>query len=408
MTRAIVTKLPLFAGIVATVTGGACANPSIQSVGGAGGSGPDAFAFTVADAAAGERAPVGGPVTGDGCAFQSFAAERLPLDLLVLVDASGSMGDPVAGSPRTKWALAGDALTAFAKDPGAAGTGIGLQFFPLLGPGSPCATSLDCGYPAADVCTNGRCTMAAPVCEADRYAKPAVDIADLPAGAAAFVATLGARQPDGLTPMAEAVIGSLNYLRARATAMPRRRAALVIATDGLPSGCSDRDIPVVGDSIWTAHNTPPIVPTYVIGLLDAADAAGGEAALGELANAGGSGTPFIVTPAGDLTQRLLAALDQIRGDALPCEYAIPAAQAGDIDFDKVNVHFQTAGGEGDVPYVGAAAHCDATKGGWYYDVDPQAGTPTHVIVCPTSCARFKADPAAKVTLRFGCKTIVIR
>ena len=39
-----------------------------------------------------------------------------PLDLLVLVDASGSMGDPVAGTTRTKWELAGDALSAFVQD----------------------------------------------------------------------------------------------------------------------------------------------------------------------------------------------------------------------------------------------------------------------------------------------------
>jgi hypothetical protein len=235
-----------------------------------------------------------------------------------------------------------------------------------------------------------------------------VDIADLPGTAPAFVRALTMRQPDGLTPMAEAVIGSLDYLRARATAMPRRRSALVIATDGLPSGCSDRDIPVVGDSIWTARNTPPAVPTYVIGLLDAADTAAGAAALGELARAGGSGAPFVVSPGTDLTKRLLAALAEIRGAALPCEYTIPAAQMGRIDFDKVNVHYRSAAGEGEVPYVGAAGQCDATRGGWYYDVDPRSATPTHVVVCPASCASFKAQPDSKVELRFGCQTIVIR
>src|SRR5205814_8661883 len=134
-------------------------------------------------------------------------------------------------------------------------------------------------------------------------------------------------------------------------AMPRRRAALILATDGLPSGCSDQDIPIVGDAIWTAHNTAPAVPTYVIGVLDAADLADGKPALSELARAGGSGEPFILSPAGDLTSRLQAALAQIRGDALPCEYAIPQDRAGAIDFDRVNVASRTGGTAENLPYV---------------------------------------------------------
>jgi hypothetical protein len=407
MARGIVTNLMLYALGAAAVTP-ACGSPAVEAVGGAdAGAHADSFRFSVPDAPAGDHEP--DPITDDRCAYQAFTAERLPLDLLVLVDASGSMADRVAATMRTKWELAGDALSAFVKDPAAAGTGIGLQFFPLLGPGSPCNTAVECGYqPGASVCVQGACLAAAPVCASDRYAQLAVAIADLPGAAPAFVRALTTRQPDGVTPMAEAVIGALDYLRARATAMPRRRPALIIATDGLPSGCSDRDIPVIGDSIWTAHNTAPVVPTYVIGLLDPADVAAGSAALGELARAGGSGAPFLVSPTGELSQQLVAALNEIRGAALPCEYAIPAAQMGRIDFGKVNVHVRSAAGEGDVPYVGAAGQCDAARGGWYYDVDPRAGTPTHVLVCPASCARFKAQPDSQVELRFGCQTIVIR
>jgi hypothetical protein len=144
----------------------------------------------------------------------------------------------------------------------------------------------------------------------------------------------------------------------------------------------------------------------VIGLLDPADLETGRTALTELARAGGSGMPFILSPAGDLTQRLQEALDKIRGDALPCAYTIPKDRAGSIDFGKVNVAWKTGAAAENIPYVGGAQKCDATRGGWYYDVDPAGGTPTQVLVCPASCARIKGE-AGQVELRFGCKTVEI-
>jgi hypothetical protein len=67
----------------------------------------------------------------------------VPLDLLLLVDTSGSMNDAVA--TRTKWLLAGDALSAFVQDPRSAGLGIGLQFFPVEAPPRTCNSDADCG-----------------------------------------------------------------------------------------------------------------------------------------------------------------------------------------------------------------------------------------------------------------------
>jgi hypothetical protein len=74
----------------------------------------------------------------------------------------------------------------------------------------------------------------------------------------------------------------------------------------------------------------------------------------------------------------------------------------------VNVHWQGASANEDLLYVGSAARCDLARGGWYFDVDPATGgIPTRVVVCPASCNKFKTDPAARVELRFGCKTRTI-
>lgn len=446
----------------------ACRGPEVTTRNGDGAAGgpPDSFAFRPAEAGGDQPGPA-------SCAFQAFAAERLPLDLVVLVDASGSMAEPVAGGSRTKWQMAQEALAAFVRDPASAGLGVGLQFFPLAGPGTPCQSAADCGFadagpagacqqrqacvtpgqPPGLVCSGGAscggngtcqplgtcaatgnacatvgtacpggvagdvcrfepftCHQTQAACTADRYSRLAADVAELPAAAPGLVRLLAMRGAGGLTPMAEGVIGTLTHLRARLVAMPRRRAALVLATDGLPSGCSDRDIPLVGDAIFAARNGSPGVPTHVIGVLDDAALAEGRAALGELAAAGGSGAPVILSPAGDLTHKLLAALSQIRGDALPCEYTIPRDRAGAIDFDRVNVHLSVAAApsvDEDIPYVGEAARCHASRGGWHYDVDPATGAPTRIITCPATCTRIKSLPDAKVDLRFGCKTVVI-
>ena len=42
-----------------------------------------------------------------------------------------------------------------------------------------------------------------------------------------------------------------------------------------------------------------------------------------------------------------------------------------------------------------------------HHVRPEQATPSRVLVCPASCARFKDDPAASVSLAYGCKTVVI-
>lgn len=80
---------------------------------------------------------------------------------------------------------------------------------------------------------------------------------------------------------------------------------------------------------------------------------------------------------------------------------------GQLDYGKVNVRINGSAGAEDLVYVGRADRCDPTRGGWFYDVNPAAGTPTRVLVCEATCKRLRELRDVKVELRFGCKSRVI-
>jgi hypothetical protein len=443
-----------------------------------GGSRDTSFSFQPGEAGVGGSSGTGPLPDERTCSEQVHAAQPVPVDLLLLIDASSSMNDPVAG--RTKHALVRDALVSFVGDPRSAGLGVGLQYFPLphetectsdadcgpfdsaagkpewwgcrtpmvcappkapLGTAvnvcSPATAAADCHAPAScvpigycsatgwpctslgDTCQSGSagdvCTRYPRVCNGSQICNPArfrelaIPITDLPAATGALTIELGAREPAGATPMGPAVEAALGHLAGRASAYPGRTAALVLATDGLPQGCGPADaIDGIVARIAAASAARPPVTTYVIGVIDkAAPDQKPAQALAQLATAGGTGAPFLLSPAADLTQTFLTALEQIRGRALPCEFTIPKNDVGAVDFGRVNLRFRGTTGDRDILYVGAADRCDPVRGGWYYDVDPASGTPTRVITCPVTCAALKSDAQGRIDLRFGCKTKVI-
>jgi hypothetical protein len=413
-------------------------------------------------------------VKEEKCAGESQMAKQVPIDLLLLVDRSGSMNTRVSPGGKTKWELAQDALTAFVKDPKSGGIGVGLQYFPLV---VPCNGDADCGLggfganacteqrvcagaagplvpaigcntrgaicpsgstcvpltrcsqngelcsSANDLCPGGvatnRCTAAPRVCRdgllsscsVTEYQKLAVPIGELPASAPPLLFSLLSTPAGGSTPTDPAVQAAVVQLRARAAANPGRHEALVLVTDGSPNGCDPDPIPLITRLIGEAKTGTPAISTYTIGVFATGEFTDGQATLSEWSTAGGTGMPFILSANDDLTQKLLDALNAIRGSALPCEYSIPMPASGNLDFKKVNVHV-TGSGTGamgvDVGHVDDPARCDPVKGGWYYDVDPATGTPTRVIMCEATCKRFKMDATANIELRFGCETVVIQ
>lgn len=439
-----------------------------------GGSGFDAPFFEVGAAPSDADLEVGAPAAGETCAEEVHSATRIPIDLMLLVDASDSMSaDAVGGG--SKYQQVKQALLNFVADPDSAGLGLGLQFFPLPGVGSSCRSDLDCGYvtspttpacqpvsvckasvvggagmlcdgagmlcPTGDTCVPlGRCTQSLDDCtdfgqpcpggvagdtcmaldkicnvtdietcsDATAYQQPTVPVRDLPAPATHLITRgFALHGPSGNTPLGPASEGTLAYFRQR-LAQSGRKGALVLATDGLPSpGCTRNTQDEVANLLAAAHTGTPAIDTYVIGVY-AGNEPMSQAALAQLATSGGTGKPFIIDPTQNIAQTFAQTLDQIRGQALSCEFTIPPPKMGTLDFGKVNLHFKNAAGESDIPYTATAARCDPTKGGWYYDVDPATGgQPTRIIACDATCQSFKSDPKASVDLRFGCKTRVI-
>jgi hypothetical protein len=411
------------------------------------------------------------------CGATTQAAKQLPVDILIMLDASGSMMDKTGsgGSGPTKWSAVKSALNGFISDPKSAGLGVGLQVFPIKHPGAPsscttnaectglgrcflkacapasandpfrsCDTAADCGGAACEQLgecrtggvislVSGSCLVGDPtygscligsckavtsgscdgdICVAADYSPAKVGIGALPGNAGALsvaINTIPDPPPDALTPTSVAVQSGLSLAKAQALANPTHTVVLVLATDGFPTRCAPLDIPGIAALAQGGATGTPAIKTFVIGVFTDADKATATANLDAIATGGATGKAFVVTTSSNVAADFQKALEAIRGAALPCEYEIPKSEAGLQDFDKVNVQRTSGAGVVEVlAYKKDAAGCGTTDG-WYYDVDPATGgTPTKILLCPTTCTAAKSDTAggAKVDILLGCKTLV--
>jgi hypothetical protein len=434
--------------------------------GGGGAGGPGITIGDASVAAADGTAPVA-PGAGEQCAEEAIKADVAPLDLVVVLDASGSMRQAVGQKTRWDWVV--EALGKFVVDPRSAGVGVGLDVFPLIINSKPCTSENDCGggsgtsnklcvqlhlcvAPGTDLQTTrscdpsdafcpagskclpaGTCSKSgdrclnvdqacpggvagntcgmmgtvckSPVfsCEVGDYDQPLVPIASLPAGAAVLTERLATTKPEGDTPLLAAYQGARLHLTQYLAAHPDHKGALVVASDGAPSGCPGADVPAVVAGIAAAAKATPAIPTYAIGVLEPGDGSLGPA-LEQMAIAGGTGKPFAVTTSADFGDKFLGALNDIRGKALPCEFEIPNPAAGAIDYGKVNVRTTVQSVPVDLHYVKNADACVTTTAGWFYDTDPNVSPPKRIHLCDAVCQPLKADASAQVELRFGCRT----
>jgi hypothetical protein len=297
-----------------------------------------------------------------GCASSSSQAQLVPVNLVTLLDASGSMGDGVNGDPTLKWAPVTAALGAFFADDQSLGISASLSLFPSVND----------------------------VCDPSEYYFGQVPMTPLPEPMT-FAAAMAAATPMGQTPTLPAVEGAIDLANNAATMAPGSRSAIVLVTDGDPDLCDSS----VSDVSFQVAKAAATTPTYVIGVGDDL------ASLDMIAQSGGTGAPTIVS-VGDADQtkmEFLAALQKIRGLVLSCDFPLPAPPSGQtLDFMAVNVLYtpSTTAAE-QLLYDGACA----TGVGWHYD-DPM--NPTEVELCPSSCDEVRQDHGGRIDVVFGCAT----
>jgi hypothetical protein len=317
------------------------------------------------------------------CTTTATVAERVPLDMYVLFDQSGSMKDAVTGG--TKWAVISGALTSFVNNAGSADIGVGIGYFPISSGGGTCFLG---------ICLGGSSS-----CNIADYATPSVPIALLPGVAPSIVSSLGTHGPGGGTPTYPAIQGAMQYVVGYQIAHPLRKTILVLATDGDPNDCGStfQNVATIAAGGLAPTNGNPSILTFVIGVGSSLTALNGIAA------AGGTGSAFIVDTAGaDPGGQFLIAMNKIRGSAaVGCRYVIPKPPTGAPDFTKVNVQFTPSAGGAPtlIRKVTDVSGCTAAGGGWYYDSN---AAPTQVVLCDSTCAAVNADPGASVSVLLGC------
>ncbi|MEO8906119.1 MAG: vWA domain-containing protein [Polyangiaceae bacterium] len=312
-------------------------------------------------------------VDTDTCAANAQRVALSPLDMGLGVDTSYSMDFD------DKWIQVRDALNVFAKNPNYANMGVALQFFPVR-----------------------------QQCNVMQYGAPLVPMQVLPDVQPAFSSAVDAQRMYGGTPLVQVMQGMVGYMRDWAKAHTDRKPVLVLATDGIPDDtCSASDIDPVNslDNALAlakdAYEGDPSIPVFVIGV-------GAElTALNAIAQAGGTDSAAVIATTGNVTEKFLAALDNIRRTALACDYAIPPPSSGEIDYGAVNVTFREGSAKPETfYYVGTPDDCKlSATGAWYYD-DPKL--PTKVVLCPQTCERVSAAADGKMAVAFGCKRNDIR
>ncbi len=348
-----------------------------------------------------------GSGVGGGCAGIDKTAEKVPLDIYIMLDQSGSMSDPPSMGGGTKWDAVSSALSTFVNQPEAAGIGVGIQYFPLDSGANcnvlQCNVDGDCGAgcgPCEGFGGFGICSGygASDSCAVTDYATPDVEIAPLPGNATAIIQSIGNHGPTGGTPTSAALEGAISHAQTWANANPGHAVIVVLATDGDPTSCNS-DLAYINGVAAAGFSGMPSIRTFVIGV------GGSVSALNGFAAAGGTGSAFMIDQDPNVQQAFLDALNQIQGIALPCSYLIPAPDQGEINYQQVNVQY-TPGGGGTpqtLPKVSGLADCPPGGNAWYYDNEAM---PTQIVLCPDTCTNLSQDTMGQIKIVLGCDTVV--
>lgn len=225
----------------------ACGESGGDSQFGSSGSSGASGASGGASGASGGSSSFGGSSSGNGEGGAGDGNCFAPVDMYIMFDKSGSMGEPTGnGAPgdcnvgetkNSKWCRAINALSGYLKSPQAKDQAAALQFF----------SSVD----------NPSCQQGTPY---NQPAMPAADFTTLPSPS--FDTVLNATVPGGGTPIEAALRGLTTYTAANRR--PGRVTIGILVTDGDPQGCN-QNLDFLSDII-DAHFQATKIRTYVIGM----------------------------------------------------------------------------------------------------------------------------------------------
>lgn len=376
------------------------------------------------------------------CAVYESSTALAPLDMFIMLDASGSMSEDTAQG-NSKWDAVRAALEDFTSAPDSSGISVALGFFPINIPGIPttCNLDADCGAPDTcdffNICTNtftgcfddvdcggvggtcvpfGQCTTTpAPCtldgtlpcegntgpcqplgacrnrtdCDLDTYDQPVVDLVGLPGGSDKLIAAIDVRTPDGQTPTLVGLQGAIAQASTQLTIEPDHEVITVLATDGFPTACDD-DI-FNGDPTQAIPNVAEVaatgaaqgVRTFVIGVFSPEQASIAQDNLDTIAQAGGSEAAYVVSTTDQVTSGFLEALNTVRLNAKACEFDLVG---DDVDYETIWLRLTPKDGSDPiwVPRVDGLDDCSLDPG-FYFDVPIDQGVPNTVILCPATC-----------------------
>ncbi len=188
----------------------------------------------------------------------------------------------------------------------------------------------------------------------------------------------------------------------------------VLVTDGDPNGCEE-DVAALR-MIIADHLAATGIKTFIIGMEGAT-----EENLEELAMAGGAephddycgsiDPPCHYWNVGDGSGDAIAsALTAILAMAapLPCEFDVidlEAPPGETLDYGQVNVTLTVDGETTTIGQVPSEADCPGDRPAWYYD-DP--ATPTQIFMCPNACDLVSGTASgARVDIVVGCQDTVV-
>lgn len=297
--------------------------------------------------------------TDAGCTATPLVAQQVAL--FAMIDQSGIMGSPTA-SGGTRWDGMAAGVNGFVTG-APAGVSFGLQYFGLPDPRDPTGSTV--------------------ACTASSYATPDVMIGAASAVATAVSGSLSSHGPSSVRATSPAQQGAYDYAQGYLAAHPDEDVAVVLVVGGDPTQC---DISTSRLASQAATARAAGVRSTVIALGPPLPWSDAVAAAGEF------GAAIDVDDSSNVPGSVFMGLHTIA--ASRCTFTPPAG----VDPTTLQLRLTTESGPQMLGYRTTAGGCGTSQGFLVDSTGPQP----RVVLCPSSCATYRAATAPVVETVSGC------